>query len=59
MAQILVLESDVCLRNVIRECLEQEGYTVIEAHNDYEGLPRDQVAPTDVAQTDIRYLVTL
>ena len=38
MVRILVLEGDECFWNVLRECLEGEGYTVVEACNDYEGL---------------------
>ena len=41
MARILVLEGDECLWNVLREFLESEGYTVVDACNDYEGLPQD------------------
>jgi len=37
----LFLEGNECLRNVSREFLESEGYTVVEACNDYEGLPQD------------------
>ena len=42
MARILVLEGDECLWNVLREFLESEGYIVVEACNDYEGLPQDR-----------------
>ena len=45
MARILVIDGDVCLRNALRDILEQEGYNVVEAHNDYEGLTRDQASP--------------
>jgi CheY-like chemotaxis protein len=41
MIRILVFEDDECLWNVVRECLESEGYTVIEACNDYEGLTQE------------------
>ena len=41
MARILVLEGDECLWNVLHECLESEGYIVMEACNDYEGLSQD------------------
>ena len=41
MARILVLEGDECLWNVLHEFLESAGYTVVEACNDYEGLPQD------------------
>ena len=39
MAQILLLDGDVCLWNVLCDVLESEGDTVCMAHNDYEGLP--------------------
>jgi CheY-like chemotaxis protein len=57
MARILVIDGDVCLRNVLRDILEQEGYDVIEVHNDYEGLTRDQARPLDPAPQAIQYLV--
>ena len=41
MIRILVLEGDECLWNVVREVLESEGYIMIEACNDYEGLSQD------------------
>ena len=41
MIRILVLKGDECLWNVVRECLESEGYIMLEACNDYEGLPLD------------------
>jgi CheY-like chemotaxis protein len=57
MVRILILDTDICLRNVLREVLEQEGYDVMEACNDYEGLPHTQAQPSDLAPQDIRYLV--
>ena len=57
MARILVIDGDVCLRNALRDILEQEGYDVVEAHNDYEGLTRDQAMPLDPAPQAIQYLV--
>ena len=58
MIRILVLEGDECLWNVVRECLESEGYTVIEACNDYEGLTqgRAQLAVA-LPPKDTRYLL--
>ena len=57
MARILVIDPDACLRNLLREVLQDEGYDVVEAHNGYEGLQRDDAEPTELAQTDIMYLV--
>ena len=59
MARILVLEGDACLWNVLREFLESEGYIVIEACNDYEGLPQDhpRLVPALPPQ-GTRYLLT-
>ena len=37
MVRILIFNGDECLWNVLRECLEGEGYTLIEACNDYNG----------------------
>ncbi len=56
MAQILVMDPDTCLRNLLQEVLAEEGYTVIEAHNGYEGLRRAQPAE---GMPDILYFVTL
>ena len=39
MARILLLDGDACLWNSVCDILEDEGYTVCRAHNDYEGLP--------------------
>jgi CheY-like chemotaxis protein len=56
-ARILVIDPDACLRNLLREVLEHEGYDVVEAHNGYEGLQRYQQEPVDRANTDVMYLV--
>lgn len=57
MARILVMDPDTCLRNLLREVLEHEGYDVVEAHNGYEGLQPSQLEPTQPVNTDIVYLV--
>ena len=58
MARILVFEGDECLWNVLRECLESEGYTVIEACNDYEGFPQEHARlVTALPPQDTRYLI--
>ena len=57
MARILLLDHDVGLRNMLHEVLEHEGYDVVEACNDYEGLAHDQTQPLHVTQQPIWYLV--
>lgn len=60
MARILVIDHDASIRNLLREVLEDEGYSVVEAHNGYEGIQRDQRAqpePPAVVMSDIMYLV--
>ena len=58
MARILVFEDDECLLNVVREVLEGEGYTVVEACNDYEGLPQDHARlVTALPPQGTRYLL--
>jgi hypothetical protein len=58
MARILVLEGDECLWNVLREFLESEGYIVIAACNDYEGLPQDHARLVmALAPQSTRYLI--
>jgi len=59
MIRMLVLEGDECFWNMLRECLEGEGYTVVEACNDYEGLPQDQAQLVVLPQLDTRYLIIL
>jgi hypothetical protein len=38
---MLIFDGDECLWNVLQDILKGEGYTVIEACNDYEGLAQD------------------
>ena len=57
MARILVIDHDAAIRNLLREVLEDEGYSVVEAHNGYEGLQHDQPEPPAVAMSDVMYLV--
>ena len=58
MIRILVLEGDECLWNVLRECLQSEGYIMIEAYNDYEGLPQDHARLViALPPKDTRYLL--
>jgi len=53
---ILVVEDDGDIRSALCSILAEEGYTVIEAHNGYEGLRRAQPAE---GMPDILYFVTL
>lgn len=57
MARILVIDHDASIRNLLREVLEDEGYSVVEAHNGYEGLQQDQAEPPAVVMSDVMYLV--
>jgi hypothetical protein len=36
--RLLIFDGDECLWNVVQDILQAEGYTVLEACNDYEGL---------------------
>lgn len=57
MARILVIDHDAYLRNLLREVLEDEGYSLVEAHNSYEGIQPDQLGPPLMRTSDIMYLV--
>ena len=54
MACILVVDDDRLVRSLLREVLEWEGYSVIEAENGDTGLQAYQVKPTDVVITDMQ-----
>lgn len=53
MERILVIDDDVLMLDVVREMLEQEGYTVTTASSGEEGLRLFAENPTDVLITDI------
>jgi hypothetical protein len=58
MARIVMLDGDECLWNVVQDILEGEGYTVIAACNDYEGVSPDEARLMMALQTqDTRYLI--
>ena len=57
MARILVINHGVSIQNLLLEVLEDEGYNVVEAHNRYEGIPRDETEPSTMAPSDIMYLM--
>ena len=53
MATILIIDDEDLFRSMLKDMLEQEGYTIIEATNGNEGIARfDQVRP-DLVITDI------
>lgn len=57
MARIVMLDGDECLWNVVQDILQGEGYTVIDAGNDYEGFASDYTQLVRALQTqDRRYL---
>jgi len=59
MARIVVLDGDECLWNVVQDILQGEGYTVIDACNDYEGCSPEYARLILALQTqDTRYLIT-
>jgi CheY-like chemotaxis protein len=53
-ACILVVDDDQLVRSLLREALEWEGYSVIEAENGDTGLQAYQVKPADVVITDMQ-----
>lgn len=57
MVRILLIDPDACLRNLLREVLEDEGYSVVDAHNCYEGIQRDQPESSAMMMADVMYLV--
>ena len=56
-ARILILDHDVMLRNLLCDILEEESYSVVEAHNGYEGLWRGQATPASGGLSHVLYLV--
>jgi CheY-like chemotaxis protein len=53
-ACILVVDDDQLVRSLLREVLEWEGYSVVEAENGDTGLQVYQAKPTDVVITDMQ-----
>ena len=48
MARILVIDHDASIRHLLRAVLEDEGFTVVAAHNGYQGLRHDPAEPVFV-----------
>ena len=53
MPSVLVVDDEDQIRRLIREALEQAGYTVEEARGGKEGLERYRTNPADVVLMDI------
>jgi DNA-binding response OmpR family regulator len=53
MPHLLLIDDDELFRPMLRENLEQMGYTVTEARNGQEGLEKYASAPADLVLTDI------
>ncbi len=50
---VLLIDDDAAIRQLVRQTLEDEGYTVVEAGTGAEGLRRVRETPVDVVLTDI------
>jgi two-component system, chemotaxis family, chemotaxis protein CheY len=53
MATILIIDDDKQVRDLLRQVLEEEGYTVITSHNGEDGLTRYRNQPADLIVLDI------
>ena len=53
MPVVLVVDDESQVRGMIREALEEAGYTVVEAPGGKEGLDRYRTRPADVVLMDI------
>lgn len=53
MARILVVDDDAAVRALLREVLEEEGFTVKEAADGKQGVVSYRDDPTDLIITDI------
>lgn len=52
MAHVLVVEDNRLVRTILREALEDDGHTVVEAADGYEGLALARLRLPDVIVTD-------
>ncbi len=57
MTRIVVMDQDASLRHLLHAVLEEEGYRVVEAHNDYEGLHHDPAVLPAITLADVVYLI--
>jgi DNA-binding response OmpR family regulator len=57
MARILIFDGDECLWNLLSETLQSEGYDVIIASNDYEGLPYLLTTVADLTRRIFQYVI--
>ena len=53
MERILIIDDDIVIRSIIREALEEKGYTVSEAENGKIGLRLHDMQPYPLIITDI------
>jgi two-component system, chemotaxis family, chemotaxis protein CheY len=53
MATILIIDDDKQVRDLLRQVLEEEGYTVITSHNGEDGIARYRSQPADLIVLDI------
>jgi CheY-like chemotaxis protein len=53
MPSVLIVDDDEQIRTLVRDTLEQAGYSVVEARDGKEGLQRYRVTPSDLVIMDI------
>lgn len=53
MARVLVIDDNDQFREMLRECLESEGYEVVVASNGKEGIDLYHKEPADLVITDV------
>jgi len=54
---MLIQDGDECLWNVVCDILESEGYVVLQACNDYEGLPPTRMELMSLTLHILQYFV--
>ena len=57
MARMLIQDGDECLWNVVCDMLESEGSVVLQACNDYEGLPPARMELMSLTLHILQYVV--
>ena len=53
MANILIIDDEDIIREMLRDILEPEGHTIIEAENGYQGLEKYDPTTIELVITDI------